>query len=106
MRISDWSSDVRSSDLRVYRRDAARLKAHVCRFIVCRSTVSGFSTAASLSARTGARRRPAVLLRPERKSVVEGKSVSGRLDLGGRRIIKKNKVKVNVNTHIQHDHTT
>src|SRR3546814_19501651 len=28
---------------------------------------------------------------PARKSVVEGKSVSGRVDLGGRRIIKKKK---------------
>src|SRR3546814_12122175 len=29
--------------------------------------------------------------RSDRKSVVEGKSVSGRVDLGGRRIIKKKK---------------
>src|SRR3546814_8414462 len=84
MRISDWSSDVRSSDLRVYRRDAARLKAHVCRFIVCRSTVSGFSTAASLSARTGARRRPAVLLRPRLQRAGPG-APPGRVRLGSRR---------------------
>src|SRR3546814_20163119 len=30
-------------------------------------------------------------LRPDRKSVVEGKRVSVRVELGGRRIIKKNK---------------
>src|SRR3546814_13350611 len=29
----------------------------------------------------------------DRKSVVEGKSVSGRVDLGGRRILKKKKMK-------------
>src|SRR3546814_11283526 len=36
----------------------------------------------------------------DRKSVVEGKSVSGRVDLGGRRIIKKKK-KVNKDTALK-----
>src|SRR3546814_11276879 len=42
-----------------------------------------------------------VILDVDRKSVVEGKSVSVRVDLGGRRIIKKkkqNKHKINTNT--------
>src|SRR3546814_11249431 len=70
MRMSDWSSDVCSSDLAVCagrgcgrrvwapRRAAARVPVH--------------------------RRR-----RRDRKSVVEGKSVSVRVDLGGRRILTK-----------------
>src|SRR3546814_16727342 len=36
--------------------------------------------------------------RPDRKSVVSGKSVYVRVDLGGRRIIKKNKYKQRNNT--------
>src|SRR3546814_21027012 len=35
------------------------------------------------------------LMRGDRKSVVSGKSVSVRVDLGGRRIIKKKKIKIN-----------
>src|SRR3546814_13971911 len=69
MRISDWSSDVCSSDLerpRAWPLDAL------------------FDD-----------RRPADRLgirrwQLDRKSVVQGKSVSVRVDLGGRRIIKKN----------------
>src|SRR3546814_11339093 len=44
-------------------------------------------------------RRPAELWTPnysDRKSVVEGKSVSVRVDLGGRRIIKKKNKKINI----------
>src|SRR3546814_14841875 len=48
-----------------------------------------------------ARRRP----RPDRKSVVSGKSVSVRVDLGGRRIIKKKKDKTHI-THLTHKSTT
>src|SRR3546814_11436485 len=90
MRISDWSSDVCSSDL-----VAARTRAILRRLL---------GIAENADARTGWQVR---LLRtaggkPEagqdenrerqlgdRKSVVEGKSVSVRVDLGGRRIIKK-----------------
>src|SRR3546814_20980693 len=44
----------------------------------------------SLFAGTGAAQLPAVaLVSLDRKRVVSGKSVSGRVDLGGRRIIKK-----------------
>src|SRR3546814_16425199 len=82
MRISDWSSDVCSSDLddlllaRVERvRLAGGIEQHgrildaVDRQLVLR-----------LHRRT------------DRKSVVSGKSVSVRVDLGGRRIIKKTNV--------------
>src|SRR3546814_16586910 len=37
-----------------------------------------------------------VALAQDRKSVVEGKSVSVRVDLGGRRIIKKKKIQRNI----------
>src|SRR3546814_15183916 len=84
MRISDWSSDVCSSDLHGTggAEGIARLGTTVRR----------------RRARLPARR---LLRRPghdrghaadgaDRKSVVSGKSVSVRVDLGGRRIIKKN----------------
>src|SRR3546814_12839454 len=82
MRISDWSSDVCSSDLLT---DAAE----------------GFDDASELEqwrARSAAVGRTHAVahagnmlqdLSRDRKSVVEGKSVSVRVDLGGRRIIKK-----------------
>src|SRR3546814_11809498 len=72
MRISDWSSDVCSSDL------------------VKRTRTSGILlilAAASLllaACDDGANQPSAA----DRKSVVSGKSVSVRVDLGGRRIIK------------------
>src|SRR3546814_21155280 len=74
MRISDWSSDVCSSDLPT-RRDQPSRPAR------------------------GRAGRPAPTPRraADRKSVVEGKSVSVRVDLGGRRIIKKKKIIINVN---------
>src|SRR3546814_12521838 len=95
MRISDWSSDVCSSDLEADRRDHGWKKAgssfrserrswmEAKRRRCCKDTAAfkvGFG-------RTGTQ-----LLRfaPEdRKSVVEGKRVSVRVDLGGRRSIKK-----------------
>src|SRR3546814_11498632 len=124
MPISDWSSDVCSSDLRRGRdaglrplghggrghqqrereRRAVYMSKHgkavlIVRVIIVRGTVSiakvrarGFGaqwrsvsipSAASKSWSNG-RRRAA-----DRKSVVEGKSVSVRVDLGGRSIIKK-----------------
>src|SRR3546814_13303256 len=56
----------------------------------------GVSSAKSTSA-------PAADAAQDRKSVVEGKSVSVRVDLGGRRIIKKTKIKSKyVNTNQKH----
>src|SRR3546814_17840516 len=80
MRISDWSADVCSSDLRWPR------------------PISG-----AAAENPGLRRSPRLILRTraqtkavrrngglvDRKSVVSGTSVSVRVDLGGRRISKK-----------------
>src|SRR3546814_18846431 len=94
MRISDWSSDVCSSDLP--------------RAIVGHDDVDTARVAvgveqharARLARRSGEAHRIVEQPRDEsrqprcvdRKSVVEGKSVSVRVDLGGRRIIKKKSV--------------
>src|SRR3546814_11016983 len=96
MRISDWSSDVCSSDLFGERLvaalpslrhaddprnlsldEAAKLRSIICLDQPCPSYL--VSAADALDA-------------GDRKSVVEGKSVSVRVDLGGRRIIKKKKL--------------
>src|SRR3546814_14196383 len=97
MRISDWSSDVCSSDLVVAvpqdRHLAGRGREFVAfaplfpRLVIERHDHFLEGKAGQL-ARQPAAQRPA-----DRKSVVEGKSVSVRVDLGGRRIIKKKKKK-------------
>src|SRR3546814_12849486 len=89
MRISDWSSDVCSSDLPV---TAGALTAAVL-FIAERAETLVGIWGLGL-APTGERdplglRRAALGLIRDRKSVVEGKSGSVRVDLGGRRIIKQ-----------------
>src|SRR3546814_16767372 len=111
MRISDWSSDVCSSDLGcsvhyvseevdggpiigqaavpvLPEDDADSLAARVLRaehrlYPACLRLV------AEGRARLADGKVP--LAAPDRKSVVTGKSVSVRVDLGGRRIIKKKK---------------
>src|SRR3546814_16132722 len=99
MRISDWSSDVCSSDL-LTDRCGERLGGHVQREdgrylrVLSRRLAQGRA-----ALRAGSEGRPDQLLagvrRPDgtgdRQSVVWGKSVSVRVDLGGRRIIKKKK---------------
>src|SRR3546814_20446912 len=77
MRISDWSSDVCSSDLK--------------RVFLKRAGEAG-ERAYELTADFPV--LPGDTLRLDRKSVVSGKSVSVRVDLGGRRSITK---------HIQSD---
>src|SRR3546814_15043518 len=79
MRISDWSSDVCSSDL--VRGEAVADRA----VAVADDAIAPEMRLArgDLGGRAELRRRV------DRKSVVEGKSVSVRVDLGGRRIIKK-----------------
>src|SRR3546814_13613300 len=76
MRISDWSSDVCSSDLRIVSGPGSGVKFtlddHTRVIIGPNSTISVDEL--------------------DRKSVVQGKSVSVRVDLGGRRIIKKKKI--------------
>src|SRR3546814_12203121 len=95
MRISDWSSDVCSSDLFFDILDTMVAKCPEVRSNVgdgywmvtrhedVRRVGQDWKTFSSA--------KGYVPNRPDRKSVVEGKSVSVRVDLGGRRIIKKKK---------------
>src|SRR3546814_17754275 len=107
MRISDWSSDVCSSDLLTSRRvnaqvdlkpkrgfllprNAAQYRSRNCgdehRQDIFQQTVSGQLEQSALAQ---------LILTPiDRKSVVEGKSGAVRVDIGGRRIIKKKKTKL------------
>src|SRR3546814_16733126 len=110
MRISDWSSDVCSSDLRAGRRRGARVLAavHVLRCAAADHAVRRPATAivtitvivtvivivlrCSLPFSrvfTAIRRRSPSVTASDRKSVVWGKRVQVSVDLGGRRIIKK-----------------
>src|SRR3546814_15665678 len=96
MRISDWSSDVCSSDLpiRGSRRSTASI---ITRIRWATASCCGAPTISpTLRKRKSAscgRRPPRDRTHTDRKSVVEGKSVSVRVDLGGRRIIKKTTTK-------------
>src|SRR3546814_11801630 len=111
MRISDWSSDVCSSDLqravvgRQPRRASNRLQPQQLgegRFhqrvdVVAIGDLQAGGRAEILEqqeagfdvARQDARHTHVAGFQQDRKSVVSGKSVSVRVDLGGRRIIKK-----------------
>src|SRR3546814_20517160 len=101
MRISDWSSDVCSSDLSLAS-EASQLLKLVSRFNISRTENAKrrpVATPRPMVAVPKAMRKPAVKALPvshgntalkarsaERRV---GKSVSVRVDLGGRRIIKK-----------------
>src|SRR3546814_16866541 len=100
MRISDWSSDVCSSDLGLVLRGPGAAGADRARAGPDRRAAvaqdpgrprRGRVPAADLH--EAARRPPDGVLRTDRaadrKSVVQGKSESVRVDLGGRRNIKK-----------------
>src|SRR3546814_5676409 len=97
MRISDWSSDVCSSDLALGHRIALmpgqhRHAAQRLELRVRELPVDGiaYQRGKQLHDAAGfAQARRSVVTRPARKSVVSGKSVSVRVDLGGRRILKK-----------------
>src|SRR3546814_18066605 len=111
MRISDWSSDVCSSDLPNSRANAGTLssrKVQITGLFAGRRARVTPSLTIRASHRIGAPAasawRPAVpapsgncrpsMASTERKSGVEGKSVSVRVEHGGRRTIKKkNKTK-------------
>src|SRR3546814_21121953 len=86
MRISDWSSDVCSSDLAP--RASPPRDGHADRCWADGSRHPQRAGAQCVAARD--RDRAA---RRDRKSVVSGKSVSVRVDLGGRRIITKKTTK-------------
>src|SRR3546814_2362689 len=79
MRISDWSSDVCSSDLGAGREPRPGAAAACALALGGRAVDDRACRARGLAHAS------------DRKSVVEGKSVSVRVDLGGRRIIKKKK---------------
>src|SRR3546814_18425015 len=96
MRISAWSSDVCSSDLRT-----AAVRAAASSIT---ASSSGRSMHSAMTAGCPANTVPATRAPSpawtgsDRKSVVQGKSVSVRVDLGGRRIITQN----THYTHIRH----
>src|SRR3546814_19373621 len=99
MRISDWSSDVCSSDLRRWAPWLAFLL-----IIACWEAASdtGLLPALFMPAPHEVLSALYLLLASgplfvhiaDRKSVVSGKSVSVRVDLGGRRIIKKTPLQI------------
>src|SRR3546814_11809765 len=107
MRISDWSSDVCSSDLMPPLGDRDRRKlfgGHTIFMHVAardqgiaarrRQAIGKFELGMAADRRDRLGGATAQARKPvDRKSVVEGKSVSVRVDLGGRRIIKKKKQK-------------
>src|SRR3546814_15143462 len=103
MRISDWSSDVCSAYLGgAARRFSARLAARprtvanprkertMIRAVILSASLAALAVpaAAQPAAKVAAANKAAL----DRKSVVLGKSVTGSLDHGGRRIIKKNRI--------------
>src|SRR3546814_18427613 len=93
MRISDWSSDVCSSDLLA--NSNIPLTTAVSFPLPSATRVSRLLRARCMPLVEGSGTpRP----RRDRTSVVSGKSVSVRVDLGGRRIIKK-KIKHYKTTH-------
>src|SRR3546814_13314425 len=99
MRISDWSSDVCSSDLRLHSR--RRRSMLVCHPRLRNGRTAGFRQSATRTRLSGSNGNPVLtpieVAPPEnitsprgRKSVVSGKRVSVRVELGGRRYhIKK-----------------
>src|SRR3546814_12138692 len=99
MRISDWSSDVCSSDLFLHGADAGGVR----RGRLDLRMGAPDDAAGALAAADGRHRPPGAFLPDlgprrgrrhlrhaarDRKSVVEGKSVAVRVELGGRRISK------------------
>src|SRR3546814_20461747 len=101
MRISDWSSDVCSSDLSS-KRGSTEKKGPLRRVPSKSSSADAIANASlwhsvmaslsrSLAFVPGIRSSSQTDARSDRKSVVEGKCVSVRVELGGRGIIKKKK---------------
>src|SRR3546814_17436789 len=111
MRISDWSSDVCSSDLASggalgrdtrLRRLILEGRAHLRAIDVGQLAIdlAGLLRLVELHQRLPQPIK-AVGRAIDRKSVVSGKRVSVRVDLGGRRLIKKKKTQKNINTNNQ-----
>src|SRR3546814_11955760 len=80
MRISDWSSDVCSSDL----------NSALVLDVGLSTAMDDVAAAREIAEHVvGLGHRKIAIILGDRKSVVLGKSVSVRVDLGGRRTIKK-----------------
>src|SRR3546814_16235835 len=99
MRISDWSSDVCSSDLidRVLGGGFGALKGLIVASLLFLAVNLGYEMLWGNDEPRpdwieAGRTYPLLKLSSDRKSVVSGKRVSVRVALGGRRIIKKKKV--------------
>src|SRR3546814_11479668 len=103
MRISDWSSDVCSSDL-IGRDQQVRAGQPGLAGLIAQHPPNLFREGEGVAPETGlshplGRRHQRKLGRPrDRKSVVEGKSVAVRGTLGGRRILIKKKRKSQIKT--------
>src|SRR3546814_20194788 len=100
MLISDWSSDVCSSDLGEGRSceaslvpDHADTAADLWRLEKCPRQIHRILRRDDLlrAVQPGSRATQSQSSWADRKSVVKGKSVSVRVDLGGRRILKTNR---------------
>src|SRR3546814_21033436 len=90
MRISDWSSDVCSSDLMMPKDDPAWMtKIREFRSMLEKHMAEEENEIfPKLRAQLSDEENKSVTIAIDRKSVVSGKSVSVRVDLGGRRIHK------------------
>src|SRR3546814_10898973 len=87
MRISDWSSDVCSSDLKPARKDIAMA---VRQAKAARRATTAVRQAKAAKAGSAAAMQWAMKAEKDRKSVMSGKRVSGRVDQGRRRMhVKK-----------------
>src|SRR3546814_19014229 len=107
MRISDWSSDVCSSDLRrwlelspheraqcfpskpLWQRALIVAAGPAIHFLFAIVVLAGFAMVSGQNVPPPVVNKlfPGAAAEQDRKSVVQGKSVSVRVDLGGRRII-------------------
>src|SRR3546814_14407900 len=112
MRISDWSSDLCSADLINFdARVLEEMESGARNFLIAAAQdlaakgVKADSVVTIGNATDGivweAERESAGLIvmstnGRDRKSVVEGKRVSGRVDIDGRRIVTKQKAKINI----------
>src|SRR3546814_12424827 len=98
MRISDWSSDVCSSDLMLEHYAVIARWNDLADALVAR--YGGLAERLVMYLAEDSIRADRSTLPRDRKSVVSGKRVSVRVDLGGRRIIK---TKINITTeHMRH----
>src|SRR3546814_15649638 len=95
MRISDWSSDVCSSDLDLYARVAPALTVYSGRPVPDPAFAPGAVLAALGYDADAVRARREAWSPEDRESVGSGKSVSVRVGFGGRRFIIKTKTNTN-----------